>query len=66
MAKTPAKTKADAKWCKKAYDRINFIVRKDAEINADVIRRFADWKGVGVATVVKLALSEMVERDKEK
>ena len=65
MAISEAKKISDARWRKKAYDRIAFDVRKDAEINSDVIRRFAERKGMSVNGLIKLAISEMIYRDED-
>lgn len=63
MAQSEAKNKADARWHKKAYERIPFDVRRDAEINGDVIRTHAASMGESVNGFLKRAVAETIERD---
>ncbi len=61
-----AKYKANARYIKKAYERIAFDVRRDAEINGDYIRSHAEVMGESVNSFIKRAVAETVERDKAK
>ncbi len=65
MAISEAKAKADARWRKKALERIPFDVRRDAEINGDVIRAHAASRGESVNGFLKRAVTETIERDKQ-
>ncbi len=66
MARSEAQIKADAKWHKKAYERIPFDVRRDAEITGDVIRAHAAMMGESLNSFLKRAVSEAIERDKQR
>ena len=48
MAQSKAHMAATNRYAKKAYDRIAFDVRRDAEINGDVIRAHAEAMGESV------------------
>ena len=64
MARSEAKAKADAKWDKKAYDKILLRLRKDSEMNGDFIRAYAESKGESVNGFFIRAARETIERDK--
>lgn len=64
MPKTEAKTRTDAAWNKKTYDRVLVVLRKDDEINGDFIRTYAKSRGESVNGFLKRAVTEMIERDK--
>lgn len=55
-----AKHRANARYDKDNYDRLEVTVRKDAEINADVIRRYAESKGVSVNALLLRALEQRI------
>jgi len=42
MPKSKAKAEADARYDKKEYDRIKLKIRKDAEINREIIHAHAE------------------------
>ncbi len=63
MPASEAKIKANAKYNKKAYERVAFDVRRDAKINADYIRTHAASKGESVNSFLKRAVTETIERD---
>ena len=63
MPKSKAKAEADARYNKKAYEQIAFILRRDAEINADYVRNHAASKGESVNSFLKRAVIETIERD---
>lgn len=63
MPKSESKARADAKFNKKTYERIAFDVRRDAEINAEVIRAHAATRGESVNGFLKRAVAETIERD---
>lgn len=66
MARSEAQIKADVKWHKKAYERIPFDVRRDAEITGDVIRAHAATMGESLNSFLKRAVSETMERDRQR
>lgn len=66
MPKSKAKAEADARYNKKAYEQIAFILRRDAEINADYVRTHAASKGESVNSFLKRAVTETIERDNSK
>ena len=63
MTISEAKYKANTKYIKKAYERIAFNVRRDAEINGDVIRAHAATQGESMNAFLKRAVIETIERD---
>lgn len=64
MAKSEAQKRASAKYNKKAYEQINFTVRRDAEINGDYIRAYATGRGESMNGFLKRAVAETIERDR--
>ena len=66
MKMSEAKYKANARYIKKAYERIAFDVRRDAEINGDYIRTHAESMGESVNGFIKRAVTETIERDNAK
>ena len=66
MPISKAKREADARYHKKAYEQIAFIVRRDAEINGDYIRSHAEAMGESTNSFIKRAIMETIERDKAK
>lgn len=65
MAISEAKKANDMKWRKKAYDRLVFMVRKNAKISADVIRRYAESKNVSVNELIRDTLEKIIRDDKD-
>ncbi len=63
MPKSKAKAEADARFNKKAYERIAFELRRDAEINGDTIRTHAVARGESVNGFLKRAVAQTIERD---
>lgn len=60
-----AKIDANARYDKKAYDRVPLRVRRDAEINLDFIRTHAEAMGESVNGFITRAIAETVARDTE-
>ena len=58
MARSEAQTRADVKWHKKAYERIPFDVRRDAELSGDIIRAHAEMMGESLMEFLKGAVAE--------
>ena len=65
MVMTEAQYKANKKYNKKAYERLAFDVRRDAEINGDYIRAHAAARGESMNGFLKRAVTETIERDRE-
>lgn len=63
MPKTAAKAKADAKYDKKTYDRLVFLVRRDTEINGDFIRSYVASRGESMNGFFRRAVMETISRD---
>ena len=53
-------------YSKKAYERIAFDVRRDAENNGDYIRSHAEKMGESMNSFLKWAVAETIERDDKK
>lgn len=67
MAKmTQAKIDANARYNRKAYERIPFDVRRDAELNGEAIRGHAEKMGESLNGFLKRAVAETVERDRQR
>lgn len=66
MAISKAKSEADARWHKKAYDRLGFNIRKDAKQNLDFIRAHAEAMGESVNSFLVRAITEAIDRDKQR
>ncbi|MCX4256471.1 MAG: hypothetical protein OSJ54_06045 [Oscillospiraceae bacterium] len=60
-----ARIDANARYDKKAYDKILLRIRRDADINADYIRTHAERMGESVNGFLLRAVTEMIERDKQ-
>ena len=65
MPRSEAKAKADARWDKKAYDKVLLRIRKDAEMNGDFFREYAASRGESINGFFLRAAKEAVERDKK-
>lgn len=63
MAKSKAKAEADARYDKKAYDRIELKIRKDTEINREFIRAHAEARGESLNGFFLRAAIETIQRD---
>ena len=63
MSKNPAKAEADARFNKKTYQQIAFILRRDALINADMVKAHAAARGESVNGFLTRAVMETIERD---
>lgn len=63
---TQAHIDANARYDKKAYGRLLFRVRNDSELNLDAIRAHAAAMGESVNGFVMRAITEAVERDRQK
>ena len=58
-----AKYRANKKYDKQAYDQQAFVVRRDVEISGDVIRRYAESKGISVNALIRGLLEERIRND---
>lgn len=54
---------ATGRYEKKAYDKILLRLRKDAALNGDTIRAYAERKGESVNSFILRAVAEAIERD---
>lgn len=63
MTHSKAKIEANARYDKKAYDSLRFRIRKDAELNADMIRTHAEARGESINGFLLRAVTETIERD---
>ena len=63
MPISKAKAKADAKFEKKAYDHLHLRMRKDAAINGDYLREYAESQGYSVNSFILKAIEEKIARD---
>ncbi len=63
MAQSKAHMEATNRFNKKAYDNIQLRVRKDAELNGDVIRTHAEARGESVNAFLLRAVAETIARD---
>ena len=66
MPVSEAKKRANTRYHKKTYEQIAFMVRRDAEINGDVIRSHAESMGESMNGFIKRAVTETIERDNER
>lgn len=64
MAQSKAHMDAASRFNKKTYDRIQVSIRKDAEINRDVIRNHAQSRGESTNGFLLRAVTETIRRDK--
>lgn len=56
---------ANARYDKKAYDRVLLRLRHDSELNLDAIRAYAESRGESVNGLITRAIAETIARDKE-
>ena len=63
MARSEAKARADARWEKKAYDKILLRLRKDSELNGDALRQYAESRGESVNGFIIRAIKETMAHD---
>lgn len=66
LAQTKAHMEATTRYNKKAYDRKELKLRKDAEINGDVLRTHAEAMGESVNAFLLRAVLETMQRDNAK
>lgn len=66
MAQSKAHIAATGRFEKKAYDKILLRVRKDADINGDIIRRHAESRGESINGFLLRAVTEAIKRDNVK
>lgn len=66
MPQSKAHIDATRRYEKKAYDHVQLRVRKDAEINGDFIRAYAESRGESVNAFMLRAVTETIARDKER
>ena len=62
MAKSEAQKRADAKYNKKAYDRMGFCLRKDANLNVEFLRAYAENRGESLNGFIIRAITETIEQ----
>ncbi len=65
MAQSKAHMAATNRYNKKAYDRIELKLRKDADLNGDVVRAHAEAHGESVNGFLLRAVAETIERDND-
>jgi len=63
MAQSKAHIEATGRYEKKAYDKILLRLRKDTDLNGDVIRTHAEARGESVNSFLLRAVAEAIERD---
>lgn len=61
-----AKIDANARYDKKAYDRVLFRIRRDYEVNLDYIRAHTERMGESLNGFLMRAVSEAIERDRQR
>lgn len=66
MTASEAQIRANAKYSKKTYEQIKFMVRRDAEINGSYIRAHAAEQGESVNGFITRAVKETIARDRRK
>ena len=66
MTVSDAQMKATRKYNAKTYDQIKILIRKDADLNADVIREYCTKNGESLNGFLKRAVEETIARDKLK
>ena len=66
MAQSAAHMEATGRYNKKAYDRVELKLRKEADINGDFIRAHAELMGESVNAFMLRAVTETIARDKER
>ena len=66
MALSEAHKAATSRYNKKAYERLAFDVRRDADLNGDAIRMHAKSRGESLNAFLKRAVAETIERDNRK
>jgi len=66
IAQTKAHIEATGRYEKKAYDKILLRLRKDADLNSDVIRTHAEARGESVNGFILRSITETIERDNAK
>lgn len=64
MAQSRAQIEANIRYNKKTYDRIELKLRKEADINGDVLRAHAAETGESINSFLLRAVAETIERDK--
>lgn len=65
MAQSKAHMEATGRYNKKAYDRIELKLRKDSELNGNLIRAHAESKKESVNGFLTRAVMETIKRDNE-
>ena len=63
MAQTKAHADASNRYNKKAYDRLHVSLRKDAELNGDYVRAYAQARGESTNAFIVRAIRETIQRD---
>lgn len=61
-----ARIEANDRYNKKAYDNVQFRVRKDSMLNGDAIKAYAVSRGESLSAFLLRAVTETIERDKLK
>jgi hypothetical protein len=63
MAQTKAHADASNRYNKKAYDRLHVSLRKDAELNGEYVRAYAQARGESTNAFIVRAIREAIQRD---
>lgn len=63
MAQSKAHIDATGRYEKKVYDKILLRIRKDADINGDIIKTHAESRGESVNSFLLRAVAETIMRD---
>ena len=66
MSATEGQIKATAKYRKKTYEQFTLLLRRDAEINGDFVRKYTESRNESVNSFLLRAIAETIERDKKK
>ena len=66
MAQRKAHMEATTRYNKKAYDRIELKLRKDADFSGDVLRAHAEATGESINAFLLRAAMETMQRDNAK
>ena len=66
MVASEAQIAATARYNKRVYEQIAFKVRRDSEINADIIKTHATSRGESTNGFILRAIREAIERDNVK
>lgn len=63
MVASEAKIRANARYSKKVYDTVKFMVRKDAVLSSTVIKEYATSHGESINNFVIRAIKAAIKHD---